>query len=119
MLPGRWQVWQFFCKIGSTSLLKVMSPPNASATNNEPTANKGNLMGPSPMWPYRFNLTPPDRRVKLGEHSAPERRGRGNGSEQAADWRGCGNAEGGVTRDKQRPAVLAVHNGRGPLPGAR
>jgi hypothetical protein len=29
--PGRWQVWQFFCKIGKTSLLKVTGVDVAGA----------------------------------------------------------------------------------------
>ena len=40
--PGRWQLWQFFCKTGSTSLLKVtgveevVSPASAIAPNTIP-----------------------------------------------------------------------------------
>src|ERR1700726_53877 len=29
--PGRWQPWQFFCKIGRTSLLNVTAPEAAIA----------------------------------------------------------------------------------------
>ena len=39
--PGRWQVWQFFCKTGSTSLLKVTVEDAANA--NDAAMLKGYL----------------------------------------------------------------------------
>jgi hypothetical protein len=57
--PGRWQVWQFFWRMGKTSLLNVIGPSAPNSATAKPRLKNTDLIAGSMYSPYSITSVPP------------------------------------------------------------
>src|ERR1700692_2134184 len=67
--PGRWQFWQFFCKMGRTSLLKVTLAPGSLGAGAETATTAVNNVARPMRFKQHLRLVNPSRSTGFGSGS--------------------------------------------------